>query len=101
MSGRRTMWGIIIGGTIFIMLLVGAFMFTMYEEYQEFQENTLEIIHDPASGDWLVLFECGQDWVVLDTAETENDAQTFVEEFGERNNLNRFCDIRPPAEVNP
>ena len=97
----RTMWVVTIGVTIFMMLLVGGFMFAMYGNYQEFQENTLEIIHDPASDDWLVLFECGQDWVVLDTADTENDAQTFAEELTERNNLDRFCDIRPPAEVNP
>ena len=64
-------------------------------------DRGIEVIEDTSTDDWLVLFECSDEWILLDTAETEDEANALAEELSQRDDLNRFCNIRSSSEVQP
>ena len=63
--------------------------------------SDIETIHDPVADEWNVIYDCRSDWVVIGTSDTESGAEVLADELSERNDLDRFCDIRNTAEVKP
>ena len=63
----------------------------------------IEVLDDPRSDEYLVVFACAGfgDSIVLETTASAEQAHDLAEEYGERDDLNRLCDLQGLPEVSP